>query len=185
VKVNDKDVSFALLMIMVVGIVWGLSGCSTPTATKGGMVLDPVPALQKHPYSVALRTQGGIEAGTTDFPGIPNDDFSKAIEESIIKSGLFTKVIQINGADYSMDVSIISMSKPLIGTSFTVNLETGWSLVNTASKEVVMRESIKSSHTATMGDAFVGVTRFRLAVEGAARENIRLGLLSISKLQLK
>ncbi len=182
---HNRAVSFALLIIMAVGVVWGLSGCSTPTATREGMILDPVPVLQKHPYSVALRTQGGIETGTTDFPGIPNEDFSKAIEESIIKTGLFTKVIQINGADYSLDVSIISMSKPLIGTSFTVNLETGWSLVKTANKEVVMRESIKSSNTATMGDAFVGVTRFRLAVEGAARENIRLGLLAISKLQLK
>jgi hypothetical protein len=45
-------------------------------------------------------------------------------------------------------------------------------------------QSIKSSHTATMGQAFAGVTRLRLAVEGAARENIQLGLMAISRLQL-
>ena len=48
-----------------------------------------------------------------------------------------------------------------------------------------MRESIKSSHTATMGDAFIGVTRLRLAVEGAVRENIRQGILEISKLNIE
>jgi len=33
-----------------------------------------------------------------------------------------------------------------------------------------------------MRESFVGVTRLRLAVEGAAHKNIRLGLMAISKL---
>jgi hypothetical protein len=35
-----------------------------------------------------------------------------------------------------------------------------------------------------MGDAFAGVTRLRMAVEGAARENIANGLKEISSLNL-
>ena len=63
-------------------------------------------------------------------------------------------------------------------------MEAAWSLINNANKDVVMRESIKSSHTATMGDTLLGAKRFRLAMEGAVRENINLGLTAISRLQL-
>jgi len=48
-----------------------------------------------------------------------------------------------------------------------------------------MRRSIKSSNTATVSEEFSGASRLRLAVERAARENIRLGLNDISKLDLK
>lgn len=181
--VKNRALSIALLIVLA-GAIGGLSGCASPAATKA-MVTNSVPVLQKHPYTVSVRTQGGSETGAVDFSHISNDDFAKAIEESIIKSGLFSKVIQTQDSDYSLNVAIIDISKPLFGTSFTVSMEAAWSLVNMASKEVVMRESVKSSYTATMGDAFVGATRFRLAMEGSARENIRLGLIAVSKLQLK
>ena len=51
--------------------------------------------------------------------------------------------------------------------------------------DVVMRKSVKSSYKVTMGQAFSVVSRLRLAVEGASRENIRLGIQEISALQLK
>lgn len=47
-----------------------------------------------------------------------------------------------------------------------------------------MRKSITSSYTASMGDSLVGVTRLRLAVEGAARNNIKQGLEAIAAMNL-
>jgi hypothetical protein len=181
--VTNRIASLALLIIMVSAIGF-LSGCASPAATKA-MVTDRIPMFLGHPYTVSIRTQGGTETSAAHLPSISNDDFAKAIEESIIKSGLFTNVIHGKNSDYTLNVTIIYMSKPLFGARFTLNIEAAWSLVKTVTQDIVMRESIKSSYTATMEDAFVGATRFRLAVEGAARENIRLGLLSISKLQLQ
>jgi len=63
-------------------------------------------------------------------------------------------------------------------------METAWSLQRTSDRSIVMRKAIQSSGTATMGDAFVGVTRLRLAVENAARENIKQGLKEIAELKL-
>ncbi len=68
--------------------------------------------------------------------------------------------------------------------SFTIDMEMAWSLVNARTGDIVMRESIKSSYTATAGDAFAAVTRIRLAVEGAAQNNIRQGLQKIAALSL-
>jgi len=148
------------------------------------MVVEGIAVTQKHPGKIGIKTQGGNETGALDVSSIANEDFARAIEESIINSGLFQKVVLINESDYTLNVTIVYMSKPLFGTDFTIDMEAAWSLVDTKRKTVLMRESIKSAHTAAMGDAFVGATRFQLAVEGAARGNIWAGLAAIAKLQL-
>ena len=79
---------------------------------------------------------------------------------------------------------ITQLNKPTFGLSFTVEMEAGWSLTKVSDKSVVMRKAIKSSHTATMSDAAVGVTRLKMAVEGAARNNIAQGLQAIAELNL-
>jgi hypothetical protein len=63
-------------------------------------------------------------------------------------------------------------------------METGWSLTRLADRSVLMRKSVKSSGTASMSDAFAAVTRLRLAVEAAARDNISQGLKAVSELDL-
>jgi hypothetical protein len=57
-------------------------------------------------------------------------------------------------------------------------------LIRASDKSVVWRKPITSTFTAGMGDAFAGVTRLRMAVEGAARANIAQGLKEISDLKL-
>jgi hypothetical protein len=47
-----------------------------------------------------------------------------------------------------------------------------------------MRKAVKSAYTARLSDAFEGVTRLRLAVEGAVRQNITEGLQAIAALPL-
>jgi len=150
---------------------------------QGESILSP-PTGAKHPYSVSLSTSGGGETSDTGYTNIPNEDLAAAIEESITTSGLFSSLIKGDGADYKLSVSLFSMSKPMFGFSFEINMEMAWSLVNSRTGDTVMRESIKSSHTATAGEAFAAVKRIRLAVEGAAQNNIRQGLQKIGALSL-
>jgi hypothetical protein len=180
--IKSKSRALSLLAVLI-SITSGLSGCASP-ATKDAMMLHSILDIRQHQKTVAIRTRGGSETGAMDSSNISNSAFAEAIEKSIIKNGLFAEVIHGSGFDYVLNVTIVNVSKPLFGASFTVDMETAWSLVNPTNKNVAMRESIKSSYTATMSDAFVGVTRLRLALEGAARENIHLGLVAISKLQL-
>jgi hypothetical protein len=113
------------------------------------------PAFGKQfPYSVRVQTSGGADTGAVD------------------------------GSDYELNVRVISLSKPLFGGTLTVEFEAAWSLTKVEGRSVVMRKSVKSSGTVTMGEAFAFVTRARLAVETAARENISLGLKTISGLDL-
>lgn len=119
-----------------------------------------------------------------DSSNIANADLKAAIESSITQSALFKSVLQEKGGDYELTVTVTQLSKPLFGASFTVTMEAGWVLVRASDKSIVLRQVVKSQHTATMGDALVGVERLRLAVEGAARSNIAQGMQAIAVLNL-
>lgn len=160
-----------------------LSGCASP-ASHEGMTPQNLTVSKKNPYSIAVETKGGSETGAMDSSNISNADLKAAIESAITQSSLFKNIVQGKNGDYELTVSVTDISKPIFGLSFTVNLETAWSLVKKSDNTIAMRKAIKSSHTATVSDAFAGVTRLRLAVEGAARDNIAQGLKAISDLGL-
>jgi hypothetical protein len=64
-------------------------------------------------------------------------------------------------------------------------MSTQWRLVRVSDNQEVFSDAVRKEFTATVGDAFVGVTRLRLASEGAARENIKEGIRLISELKLQ
>jgi hypothetical protein len=102
--------------------------------------------------------------------------------DAINKSKVFLGVIEGNAGEYLLTVTLFNLEQPMIGLSFTVKMEAGWTLKRISDGVVVWQESIKSEHTANVGDAFAAVTRLRLATEGAASNNISRGLSKISKL---
>lgn len=176
-----NPVSISLLVVLAVSSASGLTGCASP-ASREAMQAVSITSANQHPYSVSVRTAGGNETGAMDMPSIANADFKAAIEKSIVQSGVFRSVIEGKGSDYELSVTITQVTKPLFGFSFTVTMEAAWSLVKASDRSIVMRKAIQSSYTANMSDSFAGVTRLRLAVEGAARENIASGLKEISSL---
>lgn len=179
-KHNYANRLFILVFTILIG---GLFGCSP--ASQKAMVVENIPEAKKHPFTVSVVAQGGSEAGTFDNATISNENFAKSIEQSIVKIGLFSKVINVQGSDYELRVTIVDLSRPAFGFNMTVEMEAGWNLMHTQSGNMVMRRSIKSSNTATVSEEFSGASRLRLAVERAARENIRQGLSDIGKLDLK
>mgnify|MGYP001258722766 FL=1 len=175
--------SFRLSFLCLLASWAVLSGCSTP-ATSKSMVVSTFSLQKVFPYSVSVNVLGGKETSAMDKSQISNEAFMQAIADSLYKSGLFSKIIHGKNADYLLNVMIFNLAQPSFGFSFTVKMEAVWSLAHADSKKVLMRESVRSSFTATTGDAFAGVTRLRIATEGAAQENIRLGIKKLSQLNL-
>ena len=176
--------SFRLSFLCLLASWAILSGCSTP-ATSKSMVVSTFSLQKVFPYSVSVNVLGGKETGAMDKSQISNEAFMQAIEDSLYKSGLFSEIIHGKNADYLLNVMIFNLTQPSFGFSFTVKMEAVWSLAHADSQKVLMKESIRSSFTATMGEAFAAVTRLRLATEGAAQENIRLGIKKLSQLNLQ
>lgn len=173
----------SIFVLLLSGAVMALTGCASP-ANREAMQSAPVASTHKSIHTVVVNTSGGGETGAMDSSNIADADLKAAIESSITHSGVFANIVQGAGADYDLSVTVIRLSKPLMGFSMTVTMESAWSLVKSSDKSVVLRKPITSTFTAGMGDALAGVTRLRMAVEGAARENIAQGLNAIAELKL-
>lgn len=160
-----------------------LTGCATP-ADRAAMTPQNLNIAKHHPYSLQVKTGGGAATGAMESSNIADADLKAAIEDAVKQSKLFKSIVQGADGDYELSVSVVSLSKPIFGGTFTVDLETAWVLSKLSDHSVVLRKAVQSSGTATMGEAFAGVTRLRLAVEKAASENIRKGLNAVAELKL-
>lgn len=160
-----------------------LGGCATP-ATYEGMVPAKFETAKRHAQTVSVAVTGGKETDSVGTPQISDAAFRDALIASIKSSQVFSGVIEGKGGSYLLTVSLFSMDQPIFGFDLTVTLEAGWTLQRASGGAPVWQESIKSVHTATMGDSFAAVTRLRLATEGAAKKNIERGLAKISQLDL-
>ncbi len=170
-----RDVQRVLLLLSALILV----ACASP-ASREGMKPAALSVSKQHPYSVSVNATGGAETGALDSSNISTADFKASIENAIVENRLFKSIVQgSDGSDYELNVSIVNLNKPSIGFTFTVELETVWSLIKTSDRRVVMRKGIVSTGVATTGDAFVAIVRLRLAVEAAARDNIAQGLRAI------
>jgi len=167
---------FRFLVLLALAALLG--GCATQ-ATNVAMVPETIDTTNKHPGTVSIAVSGGSDA----MGKIPNENFKQALADAITKSQVFSKVIDGTSGNYLLTVAMSNLQQPLMAIDMTVKVEAGWTLKR-ASGETVWQESILTEHTATMSDSVAGLTRMRLATEGAARKNIAAGLAKISKLKL-
>jgi hypothetical protein len=171
------------MCVAAASLSFALIGCSTP-ATRGAMTPQGIVVSKHNPYSVHVQTTGGAETSAISGSNISDADLKAAVEDAVVQSKVFKSIVQGAGGDYELSVTVVSLSKPFFGGTFTVEMETAWSLTKQANHTVLMRQSVKSSGTATMSDSLVGVSRLRMAVESAARENISQGLKAVAELNL-
>ena len=116
--------------------------------------------------------------------GIHIGHFEEALTDSIRSSGIFADVDNSGAAPYLLNVEITHVDQPLFGGSFTINMDAEWTLYRTSDREALMTESVNSSYEGGWEGVFFGVNRARAAMEGSARENIRLGLVKLGELDL-
>lgn len=161
-----------------------LGGCETANPSSA-MVAAPAGAITKHAASVNLSVTGGADKSTDSATQISNPDFIAALTKSIRRSGLFAKITPENGtAEYHLDVAIVSLDQPVIGAAMTATLETKWTLTRRSNDFVMWEKTIKTSHTTEAREAFTGVERLHLAMEGAAKDNIHDGIVQLGAITL-
>mgnify|MGYP000980223114 FL=1 len=173
-----------LKTITLLTLISILSACAT-TAKHEGMVPQTLFPYRKHDMTVSVSVSGGQDLDAMGRTWVSNEEFKKAIEETILRSGVFKGIVSGIGSEYQLDAMIFSIEQPIVGFSMTVKMEVGWTLKNLTTGMDVWKEPIKSEQTLSVGDAFVGATRLRLATEGAARNNIFQSISKISSLDLK
>lgn len=156
-----------------------LISCSTVTKQERmtPKLTPATTAVKNHPGSVAVMVTG-------ETRGIHQENFKNALVESILASGIFSNMDNSVNAPYLLEVKFNQISHPLFGLSFTIAIQTTWTLFLNSERKVLMKEVIDSSYTGGAEGGFFGANRFRAAQEGSARENIRLGLEKLIRLEL-
>src|SRR6185295_17975022 len=91
-----------------------LQACATKPTKAEAMVATPAVAVHKSSGGVAIAVSGGQQTAGMNLPQISDDTFSRALRESIMKSGLFSSA-SANAAPYRLSAYIGQLSQPTMG----------------------------------------------------------------------
>ena len=172
----------------LVKFVFVLFICAYLSACASGAKMENMVFLgDQKEYSGELQENlglGDVSGGKKTNPAwtseIDNQSFSGAVKQSLRSQGLYA-----DNGKYQLEVKMLKVDQPLFGLSFEVITHVQYILTDTDSGTVVFDDTVVAPHTATVGEAFVGVKRLRLANEGSAKKNIEGLLNKLSDLQIK
>jgi hypothetical protein len=172
----------ALALLACAGL---LGGCATPAASEA-MIPETASAEKTHPYSVNVDVTGGRATEPIGQPQIANEAFTEAITETLIKTKTFAKVKETKAGNYRLSVIIFNVQQPSSssGGSASVTMETGWTLTNLLTGEIVWQKALRSTYTAASNSELTFTGRLKRAMEGAAKDNIKQGVTEIARLSL-
>ena len=175
-------------------------------AAENTPAAETMPPLRSSPVGLAVMgasagiTTDYFEQAVTDaivasgvFSGVDNTGTDDEVEMDMVRfSGVFPGIANDSSAPYLLDIRVIKIEAPSFSIWMTVSMKVLWTLYRTtgetgaAGKIALLQESISSTYT---GGAFEGgvhgANRVRVAVEGATRENIRIGIGILESVDLE
>lgn len=161
-----KVIAVAMLMAA------GLAAC----ATQQAMTVDVGAIGQpnaKYRSAMAVRNVGGGQVmNALTVPGVTNDAFKAALEQSLASNGYLAH----GAAKYYVDVEIQNLDQPLIGLDMDVTSSVTYKVTGPGTS---MSYPISAKGTATLSDSPLGVDRMRIANERAMQQSIRLFLQAL------
>jgi len=160
------------------------TGCSSATKAKN-MAAGNLTLSKKFNETVAVQTGGGKPTDPMWTSQISDEALAEAISESLKSCGLFSAVVDLNQGDYLLNATIVSLDQPMIGFTMRVGVEIAWSLSPKGTGKPVWEKAIMTRAEKTVGDAFAGVTRLRIATEAAVQKNIGQALTELSRAELQ
>lgn len=106
------------------------------------------------------------------------EEYEAALKQSIIKSQLYD--VSSKNFDYLIRAKIVDFYTTPIGFNMDTDIKIEYDLISPEIDDTIYTDTIKTSYTAPAGDAFVGLKRSLMSIEGASKENIREYILNLS-----
>jgi len=156
---------------------------------------------ENRPGPVGLSVSGA-------FAGITTDYFEQAVSDALIASKIFSgidvsgsseivmRMMRVDGSfpsteisantPYFLSIRVTKVETPSFSIWMTVGMNTIWTLYRSADKAELMSENIYSTYTGGMFEGGIaGANRVRVAMEGASRESIRIGIGMLESLDFE
>ena len=173
-----------VLMIAMLGI---LSACATP-ARSGYMVPESTLFSSCGPDSplynaIAISKVGGGEKTNPLLASkVGNNELEEALRLSLSQRGfLCTSDV---AAPFRLEAFLLELQQPSTGYTMIVTSAMRYKLTRRSDDQVLYDDIITASYKATVGDAFSGVHRLKLANEGSIRTNIAVFLQHLHSLNI-
>jgi hypothetical protein len=159
---------FLLLGIMTVMV----SACAEPAQVQNIVATAP-PSTSGSPLekSMCVKSVTGGEATNPLWTSEVDDaGFRGALEGSLRNAGLAAA----SASDCKLDVTanLLGLAQPAAGFDMEVIANVNYSVLNSGTDNAYFESTVVTPFTADFSSAFAGVTRLRLANEGAIRTNI-------------
>jgi len=188
------------LILTVIG-AGGLMLWSMTMATEAVAPENQSPPEDSGPGLVSLAVSGASAGITTEyfeqavtdalvasgiFSGIDDSETSEVIMPMIGAKGVFKSTISSGDTPYFLTIRVIEVDTPSFSIRMTVSMDAIWILYRTDEKVELLNENIHSTYTGGMFEGGIhGANRVRVAMEGATRENIRIGIGLLESLGLE
>jgi hypothetical protein len=171
---NRSPLHMQLVRPLAAAGLLALAGCASaadPTAMAVTAQANERPFPQPLQHAMCVRdVTGGEKTNPMWVSKVDNDGFKLALNNSLGSSGL--AAADDASCHYKVDVNLLGLSQPGMGFDMTVTSHVNYKVFDTSGQPLVL-ETIDTPYTATVGDAFVGVERLKLANEGSIRVSIQ------------
>ena len=169
-----KTLRAPFILIALLAIT-ALTGC-VPQVSKEQMVVPAIVGASKHSGTVLLSVSGADK----NLWASPQN-FQDAIADSLIQSGLFSKVVTTGDADYHLEVLMVKMDQSngiFIWNGTTGSARIMWTLTRVNDHKQVFQNEFATDVTS---HEFAGVTRVKAAMSGCIKKNIQEAIEQITK----
>lgn len=160
-----------------------LFGCAAGAKQENITYRSYQPATYAQELSKNVNVEpvsGGRETNPAWTSEISNSAFFGALRDSLAAQNLYSD----NGR-YKLQAALVAVEQPLFGMDMTVTTRIRYTLIDTQTNQTLLEETVVAPHTATVGDAFAGVKRLRMANEGSAKKNIQNFLNRLAQLKIE
>lgn len=174
-----KKISFIFVILAL------LSGCAAAPANKAAMTVKPemvsTIVKEQHKGKFTVNSVAGGKATNPFWTSqVSNENFEAALKESLAVSGLNAE--DAATSKYKIDADLVSLKQPVIGLTFDVVSTVNYRVYHDAFEKVF---PITATGTATTSDAFVGITRLKIANEKSILENIKAFIKALSASEIE
>lgn len=166
-----------LLIALLISFSLSLAGCVAQKASYINMTPSTTSDdnVSTDKVLIVANVKGGKETNPLMLSQIGDEDYHKAIVETLRKSKIFKEIKQEGNGDYKLITQIISheikRGEEVMETLSV--LFVNYKLVDLDSNKEIWKESVFSQYGAKISEEFVGYKRVKLAHEGSARENLK------------
>lgn len=164
--------SKSVVMAVTTTSLLSLAACASPARPEAMAVAvaasqSAQPGQRGYHQITVTSVGGGQDTNPLWMSNVSGADFQTALEESLRRANYLAD----GTGPLRLAVILEEVRQPMAGFDMTVTSRARYRLTD-ASGTVLFEESISASGTGTMGEAFAGVERLRIANEKSIQANL-------------